>query len=330
MYNRAERQIERSLDNPFGPNVPKSRSTPAPINAQLRERNKAAKNAAAAASVPAVTDSSMSDVAPKGRKAAAPAASSDNMEDIEARRRSERIAAAGLAKAQHKESEEEKKRWDAEVKKAVAEGKKYKKWVAIKVRELHANATVDELFELVDILSAAGEKYASLEASVFAYEKQGEEEEAKRTAEVDEAALVLGLTDFVKEGYKVGEGLRFSGDTKGNAILLASSLLEEMGAPVPEDPHFAPVNFGGRRRKTKKNKKSRRKTKRGSGDEPPRSQPFNPPPAQQPNPPDVEEPPNKRPKPNPRPAPPAAPVEQPDVEMGGRRKTKRFRRTTRR
>jgi len=271
----------------------------------------------APASVPAAADSSMmSDVVSKGKKAAAPSASSDNMADIEARRRSERIAAAGLAKAQHKESEEEKKRWDAEVKKAVAEGKKYKKWVAIKVRELHANASVDELFALVDILSAAGEKYASLEASVFAYEKQGEEEEAKRTAEVDEAALVLGLTDFVKEGYKVGEGLRFSGDTNGNAILLASSLLEEMEAPVPEDPNFAPVNFGGRRRKTKKNKKSRRKTKRGSGEEDPNA-PIKPPP-------------NKRPKPNPPPAPPAAPVEQPDVKMAGRRKTKRFRRTTRR
>ena len=294
--------------------IQKRKPAPGNLAAQMRAENAKYGVSSEPAPAPAAADSSMSDVAPKGKKAVAPVASSDNMEDIEARRRSERIAAAGLAKAQHKESEEEKKRWDAEVKKAVAEGKKYKKWVAIKVRELHANATVDELFELVDILSAAGEKYASLEASVFAYEKQGEEEEAKRTAEVDEAALVLGLTDFVKEGYKVGEGLRFSGDTKGNAILLASSLLEEMGAPVPKDPHFAPVNFGGRRRKTKKNKKSRRKTKRGGSEEDPNA-PIKPPP-------------NKRPKPNPPPAPPAAPVEQPDVKMAGRRKTKR--RTTRR
>ena len=270
MPDRAERADLRNLSrtvNPayqYKPTQNKVSNKVPDFAAQMRADN--AKYGVSSEPAPVAVDSSMTDVASKkGRKAAAPAAASDSMEDIEARRRSERIAAAGLAKAQHKETEEEKKRWDAEVKKAVAEGKKYKKWVAIKVRELHANATVDELFELVDILSAAGEKYASLEASVFAYEKQGEEEEAKRTAEVDEAALVLGLTDFVKEGYKVGEGLRFSGDTKGNAILLASSLLEEMGAPVPEDPHFADVNYGGRkRRKTKKGKKSRRATKRKS------------------------------------------------------------------
>ena len=253
MPDRAERADLRNLSRTVNPvyqyaptqnKVSNKVSNKVPdFAAQMRADN--AKYGVSSEPAPAAVDSSMTDVASKkGRKEAA--------------------GAAGLAKAQHKESEEEKKRWDAEVKKAVAEGKKYKKWVAIKVRELHANASVDELFELVDILSAAGEKYASLEASVFAYEKQGEEEEAKRTAEVDEAALVLGLTDFVKEGYKVGEGLRFSGDTKGNAILLASSLLEEMEAPVPEDPNFADVNYGGRRRRTKKSKKSRRATKRKS------------------------------------------------------------------
>jgi len=216
----------------------------ASINAQ---RNRAAR-AAQAAPAPAP----------------APAPASDSMEDIAARRRSERIAAAGLAKAQHEETEAEKKRWDAEVKKAIAEGKKYKKAVAIKVRELHANASVDELFALVDLLSWAGEKYASLEASVFAYEKQNEEEEEKANSEKENAMLTLGLTEFIEQGIKAGEGLRYAGDKKSNAVLLASSILQEMGAPVPEDPHFKDVNYGGRRRKTKKGKKSRRATKRKS------------------------------------------------------------------
>jgi len=204
------------------------------------------------------------DIPAKVKKAPAPAPEppSDSMEDIVARRRSERIAVAGLAKAQHEETEAEKKRWDAEVKKAIAEGKKYKKAVAIKVRELHANASVDELFALVDLLSWAGEKYASLEASVFAYEKQNEEEEEKANSEKENAMLTLGLTEFIEQGIKAGEGLRYAGDKKSNAVLLASSILEEMGAPVPEDPHFKDVNYGGRRRKTKKSKKSRRATKR--------------------------------------------------------------------
>ena len=146
MSTRGERQIERSLDKSFGPHIPNLRSTPSPLNTLLRQRKKAALAAQSA-----------------------PAPASESMEDIAARRRSERIAAAGLAKAQHAETEAEKKKWDEEVRKATAEGKKYKKAVAIKVRQLHANASVEELFELVDILSAAGEKYASLEASVFAY-----------------------------------------------------------------------------------------------------------------------------------------------------------------
>ena len=262
-------------------------------------------------SAPAAANSSMSDVASKkGRKAAAPAASSDNMEDIEARRRSERIAAAGLAKQKREETEEEKKAWDAEVKKEAAEGRKYKKALAIRVRKLHAGASVQELLDLVDILARAGEKSASVEVMAMADENAQEQEEIKENT----AILVIGLTEFVEEGIKLGEGLRYEGDKKSNAVLLASSLLEEMGAPVPEDPHFKDLNYGGRRRKTKKNKKSRRKTKRGGSEEDPNA-PIKPPP-------------NKRPKPNPPPAPPAAPVEQPDVKMAGRRKTKR--RTTRR
>jgi len=229
----------------------------ASINAQ---RNRAARAAQAAQAAPAPASDSMMDVVSKGKKTAP--ADSDSMEDIATRRRSERIAAAGLAKAQREETEAEKKRWDDEVKKAIAEGKKYKKAVAIKVRELHANASVDELFALVDLLSWAGEKYASLEASVFAYEKQNEEEEEKANSEKENAMLTLGLTEFIEQGIKAGEGLRYAGDKKSNAVLLASSILEEMGAPVPEDPHFKDVNYGGRRRKTKKSKKSRRATKR--------------------------------------------------------------------
>jgi len=230
----------------------------ASINAQ---RNRAAR-AAQAAQAPAPEPAQRP--ARQRRRLDVPApAPSDNMEDIESRRRSERIAAAGLAKAQHAETEAEKKRWDDEVKKAIAEGKKYKKAVAIKVRELHANASVDELFALVDILSWAGEKYASLEASVFAYEKQNEEEEEKANSEKENAMLTLGLTEFIEQGIKAGEGLRYAGDKKSNAVLLASSILQEMGAPVPEDPHFKDVNYGGRR-KTKKSKKSRRATKRKS------------------------------------------------------------------
>jgi hypothetical protein len=211
----------------------------------------------APAPAPAVADSSMSDVK-KGKKAAAPAASSDNMEDIEARRRSERIAAAGLAKQKREETEEEKKAWDAEVKKEAAEGRKYKKALAIRVRKLHAGASVQELLDLVDILARAGEKSASVEVMAMADENAQEQEEAEENDKI----LVIGLTEFVEEGIKLGEGLRYEGDKKSNAVLLASSLLEEMGAPVPEDPHFKDLNYGGRRRKTKKTKKSRRKTKR--------------------------------------------------------------------
>jgi len=218
------------------------------------------------APAPAASDSMM-DVVSKGRKKAAPAAPADpdSMEDIAARRRSERIAAAGLAKQQREETAAEKAAWDAEVKKEAAEGRKYKKALAIRVRKLHAKATVQELLDLVDILARAGEKSASVEVMAMADENAQEQEEAEENDKI----LVIGLTEFVEEGIKLGEGLRYSGDKKSNAVLLASSLLEEMGAPVPEDPHFKDLNYGGRRRKTKKVKKSRRKTRRGGAEEQP-------------------------------------------------------------
>lgn len=284
--------------------IQKRKPAPGDLAAQMRAENAkyGVSSEPAPSSVPAAADSSMSDVK-KGRKAAAPAASSDNMEDIEARRRSERIAAAGLAKQKREETEEEKKAWDAEVKKQAAEGRKYKKALAIRVRKLHAGASVQELLDLVDILARAGEKSASVEVMAMADENAQEQEEAEENDKI----LVIGLTEFVEEGIKLGEGLRYEGDKKSNAVLLASSLLEEMGAPVPEDPHFKDLNYGGRRRKTKKNKKSRRKTKRGSGEKPKLDANGNP-----------EEPDRD---PNGQPNPP---------KKGGRRKTKRSRRTTRR
>jgi hypothetical protein len=252
---------------------------------------------------PSATDSSMSDVAPKGRKAAAPA--EDEMAVEAERRRSKRIADAGLAKQQREETAAEKAAWDAEVKKEAAEGRKYKKALAIRVRKLHAGASVQELLDLVDILARAGEKSASVEVMAMADENAQEQEEAEENDKI----LVIGLTEFIEEGIKLGEGLRYEGDKKSNAVLLASSLLEEMGAPVPEDPHFKDLNYGGRRRKTKKNKKSHRKTKRGGFD------PTNPPTQG-----------TKRGRDG-NPIPPT----QPPVRVpGGRRKTKRSPRTTRR
>jgi len=237
-----ERQDAR-VYNPFS-----RRGAPSSTMALNSQRNKAAR-AAQAAPAPAPEDSS------------------DKMEDIAARRRSERIAAAGLAKQQREETAAEKAAWDAEVKKEAAEGRKYKKALAIRVRKLHAKATVQELLDLVDILARAGEKSASVEVMAMADENAEAEEEAEENDKI----LVIGLTEFIEEGIKLGEGLRYTGDKKSNAVLLASSLLEEMGAPVPEDPHFKDLNYGGRRRKTKKVKKSRRKTKRGGFD------PTNPP-----------------------------------------------------
>ena len=304
-----ERVLNTGVVLPEVATIQKRKPAPGDLAAQMRAENAkyGVSSEPAPASVPAAADSSMSDVASKkGRKAAAPAASSDNMEDIEARRRSERIAAAGLAKQKREETEEEKKAWDAEVKKEAAEGRKYKKALAIRVRKLHAGASVQELLDLVDILARAGEKSASVEVMAMADENAQEQEEIKENT----AILVIGLTEFVEEGIKLGEGLRYEGDKKSNAVLLASSLLEEMGAPVPEDPHFKDLNYGGRRRKTKKNKKSRRKTKRGGSDEPPVDENGN----------QIYDP-NGNPKyPNP-PKPP---------KKGGRRKTKRSRRTTRR
>ena len=288
--------------------IQKRKPAPGNLAAQMRAENAkyGVSSEPAPSSVPAAADSSMSDVASKkGRKAAAPAASSDNMEDIEARRRSERIAAAGLAKQKREETEEEKKAWDAEVKKEAAEGRKYKKALAIRVRKLHAGASVQELLDLVDILARAGEKSASVEVMAMADENAQEQEEAEENDKI----LVIGLTEFVEEGIKLGEGLRYEGDKKSNAVLLASSLLEEMGAPVPEDPHFKDLNYGGRRRKTKKNKKSRRKTKRGGFD------PTNPP---------------KQGTKRDHDGNPIPPNKPPVQVPGGRRKTKRSRRTTRR
>lgn len=210
----------------------------------------------APAPAPAAADSSMSDVK-KGKKAAAPVAEDEMAVEAE-RRRSKRIADAGLAKQAREETAAEKAAWDAEVKKEAAEGRKYKKALAIRVRKLHAGASVQELLDLVDILARAGEKSASVEVMAMADENAQEQEEAEENDKI----LVIGLTEFVEEGIKLGEGLRYEGDKKSNAVLLASSLLEEMGAPVPEDPHFKDLNYGGRRRKTKKTKKSRRKTKR--------------------------------------------------------------------
>jgi hypothetical protein len=253
---------------------------------------------------PSATDSSMSDVAPKGRKAAVPA--EDEMAVEAERRRSKRIADAGLAKQQREETAAEKAAWDAEVKKQAAEGRKYKKALAIRVRKLHVGASVQELLDLVDILARAGEKSASVEVMAMADENAQEQEEAEENDKI----LVIGLTEFIEEGIKLGEGLRYEGDKKSNAVLLASSLLEEMGAPVPEDPHFKDLNYGGRRRKTKKNKKSRRKTKRGSGEKPPVDENGN----------QIYDPNGNLVNPNP-PKPP---------KKGGRRKTKRSPRTTRR
>jgi len=299
-----ERVLNTGVVLPEVATIQKRKPAPGDLAAQMRAENAkyGVSSEPAPSSVPAAADSSMSDVK-KGRKAAAPAASSDNMEDIEARRRSERIAAAGLAKQKREETEEEKKAWDAEVKKQAAEGRKYKKALAIRVRKLHAGASVQELLDLVDILARAGEKSASVEVMAMADENAQEQEEAEENDKI----LVIGLTEFVEEGIKLGEGLRYEGDKKSNAVLLASSLLEEMGAPVPEDPHFKDLNYGGRRRKTKKNKKSRRKTKRGSGEKPKLDANGNP-----------EEPDRD---PNGQPNPP---------KKGGRRKTKRSRRTTRR
>lgn len=257
-----------------------------------------------APSAPAAADSSMSDVAPrrkKNPKVPVVPADSMNAEDI-ALRRSARVANKEEKKEAEKKAAAEIAAWKEEVKKGKEQRKLDKAFLKTKVQGLlDSTESTDELMAIVEELSRLGESDAA-EAVLQLVQDKGDlelEEEVK-----DEVSIGI-LRKFIEKGFDAGEGT-------SDAVRDAIEQLRELDDVSEYEQKLE--RLGGRRRKTKKNKKSRRKTKRGGSEEDPNAP--------------IQPPPNKRPKPNPRPTPPAAPVEQPDVKMAGRRKTKR--RTTRR
>lgn len=248
-------------------------------------------------SVPAATDSSMSDVAPrrkKNPKVPVVPADSMNAEDI-ALRRSARVANKEEKKEAEKKAAAEIAAWKEEVKKGKEQRKLDKAFLKTKVQGLlDSTESTDELMAIVEELSRLGESDAA-EAVLQLVQDKGDlelEEEVK-----DEVSIGI-LRKFIEKGFDAGEGT-------SDAVRDAIEQLRELDDVSEYEQKLE--RLGGRRRKTKKNKKSRRKTKRGSGEKPKLDANGNP-----------EEPDRD---PNGQPNPP---------KKGGRRKTKRSRRTTRR
>jgi hypothetical protein len=249
-------------------------------------------------SVPAAADSSMSDVAPrrkKNPKVPVVPADSMNAEDI-ALRRSARVANKEEKKEAEKKAEAEIAGWKEEVKKGKEQRKLDKAFLKTKVQGLlDSTESTDELMGIVEELSRLGESDAA-EAVLQLVQDKGDlelEEEVK-----DEVSIGI-LRKFIEKGFDAGEGT-------SDAVRDAIEQLRELDDVSEYEQKLERI--GGRRRKTKKNKKSRRKTKRGGSEEDPNAP--------------IQPPPKKKTKPS--------EPEQSDVEMGGRRKTKRSRRTTRR
>ena len=120
---------------------------------------------------------------------------------------------------------------------------------------LDSTESTDELMAIVEELSRLGESDAA-EAVLQLVQDKGDlelEEEVK-----DEVSIGI-LRNFIEKGFKAGEGT-------SDAVRDAIEKLRELD-DVSEYEEML-TRLGGRRRKTKKNKKSRRKSKRGSGEEP--------------------------------------------------------------
>lgn len=252
-------------------------------------------------------------------------------------RRSDRVAGQAAAKAAKAASELAMKAWNEEVKAVKKQAKQTREAISAMIRQRFEGASYDELELDAQKARNAGQDDAAevLEEMKREQEEEMMGEEVKDDVAIERLVKLLNNAPVGERGTEVVQtalsdlkemGVDFEFGQSGEVTATRDEKIwkgEKVGPVTEADKqrHYETYGKwnGGRRRKTKKNKKSRRKTKRGGSEKPL--------PAQQPNPPDVEEPPNKRPKPNP---PPAAPVEQPDVKMAGRRKTKRSRRTTRR
>jgi len=251
-------------------------------------------------SVPAAADSSMSDVAPRRKKnPKVPVVPADSMEaDDIARRRSARVANKEEKKEAEKKAAAEIAAWKEEVKKGKEQRKLDKAFLKTKVQGLlDSTESTDELMAIVEELSRLGESDAA-EAVLQLVQDKGDlelEEEVK-----DEVSIGI-LRKFIEKGFDAGEG---TSDVVRDAI----EQLRELDDVSEYEQKLE--RLGGRRRKTKKNKKSRHKTKRGSGEKPPVDENGN----------QIYDPNGNLVNPNP-PKPP---------KKGGRRKTKRSRRTTRR
>ena len=209
-------------------------------------------------SVPAAADSSMSGVAPKKKKnPKVPVVPADSMDvnDI-ALRRSARVANKEEKNEAEKKAAAEIAAWNEEVKRGNAQRKLDKAFLKTKVQGLLVSTeSTDELMAIVEELSRLGESDAA-EAVLQLVQDKGDlelEEEVK-----DEVSIGI-LRNFIEKGFKAGEGT-------SDAVRDAIEQLRELD-DVSEYEEML-TRLGGRRRKTKKNKKSRRKSKRGSGEEP--------------------------------------------------------------
>ena len=209
-------------------------------------------------SVPAAADSSMSGVAPKKKKnPKVPVVPADSMEaDDIALRRSARVANKEEKNEAEKKAAAEIAAWNEEVKRGNAQRKLDKAFLKTKVQGLLVSTeSTDELMAIVEELSRLGESDAA-EAVLQLVQDKGDlelEEEVK-----DEVSIGI-LRNFIEKGFKAGEGT-------SDAVRDAIEQLRELD-DVSEYEEML-TRLGGRRRKTKKNKKSRRKSKRGSGEEP--------------------------------------------------------------
>ena len=207
-------------------------------------------------SVPAAADSSMT--APKKKKnPKVPVVPADSMEaDDIARRRSARVANKEEKKEAERKAAAEIAAWNEEVKRGNAQRKLDKAFLKTKVQGLlDSTESTDELMAIVEELSRLGESDAA-EAVLQLVQDKGDlelEEEVK-----DEVSIGI-LRNFIEKGFKAGEGT-------SDAVRDAIEQLRELDDVSDYEEWL--TRLGGRRRKTKKTKKSRRKSKRGSGEEP--------------------------------------------------------------
>ena len=266
----------------------------------------------------------------KGKKVAPPP---DEMGDISQVRRSDRVADSVAAKAAKAASELAMKEWAKEIEKAAKEVRNDRSKINAMIRTKFADATYYELVFDSALAKEAGERFAMFALEEMIAEKVDEqiEEEQEETEEIrrlrkllDDAPVAERDSPVVQDALNelelaTGIMFEFSNGKATPKVLTREEIVlraGEKGVPVPpltdkdiaeHKSRYGPMyGVGGRRRKTKKNKKSRRKTKRGSGEEPELDANGNPVPSTR------------------------GPNGDANPPKGGRRKTKRSRRTTRR